>query len=76
MSKITGILIILFLVISAVIGGLFGKIAKSSADTSLTPEKVSADYRQAIEVIDANYGGTVNHEQAFRKFNPKYALDA
>jgi carboxyl-terminal processing protease len=67
MNKFTGIFIVLFLVISAVIGGLFGKITKSSADMSLTPEKVSSDYRQAIEVIDANYGGKVNHEQLSEK---------
>lgn len=67
MNKLAGIFIVLFLVISAVVGGLFGKIAKSSADTSITPEKVSADYRQAIEVINANYAGKVNHEELSEK---------
>lgn len=55
-------LIIIFL--GAVVGGLFGKIAvNSSADTTLTAEKIVSDYREALDVIDANYVNKVDHEK-------------
>lgn len=62
MTKKTIIGIVLFLLISAALGGLFGQIRRSVADDSLTPASVTADYREALDVIDQNYAGKVNHE--------------
>ena len=67
MSKKFAFSVILFIAVCAVAGGLFGKFSKSSADTSITPEKISSDYREALAVIDNNYIGTVNHEQISEK---------
>jgi carboxyl-terminal processing protease len=67
MSKKFAFIVILFIAISALIGGVFGKFQKSSADTSITPEKISVDYREALDVIDKNYVGTVKHEDVAEK---------
>jgi len=67
MSKKFAFIIILFIAISAGIGGLFGKFSKTAADTTVTPEKISVDYREALDVIDKNYVGAVKHDQLSEK---------
>src|SRR5688572_16310283 len=58
------IIAILTIVLGAVVGGLFGKLpARSSADNSLTTQKIVSDYREALTVIDQNYIGKINHEK-------------
>ncbi len=55
---------ILTVVSGAAAGGLFGNLpAKSSADTSVTSQKIVSDYREALSVIDQNYIGGVKHEK-------------
>ena len=64
MSKKLGIIAILLITVGALVGGIFGKLpVKTSADTSLTTDKIVADYRQALEVIDENYVGPVDREK-------------
>lgn len=54
----------ILVVLGAIAGGLFGRLPASIyADTSLTDAKVVADYREALEVIDKNYIGSVDHEK-------------
>jgi len=67
MSKKIAFIVILFITVSAVIGGLFGKFSKTAADTTVTPEKIAVDYREALDVIDKNYVGVVKHEQLSEK---------
>jgi carboxyl-terminal processing protease len=67
MSKKFAFIIVLFIAVSALMGGLFGKFSKTAADTSVTPEKISVDYREALGVIEQNYVGTVNREQISEK---------
>jgi carboxyl-terminal processing protease len=67
MSKKFAFIIVLFIAVCAVLGGLFGKFSKTAADTSVTPEKISVDYREALSVIEKNYVGTVNREQISEK---------
>lgn len=58
------IIAILTVVLGAVVGGLFGKLPTgTSADTSLTTQKIVSDYREALSVIDQNYIGNINHEK-------------
>jgi carboxyl-terminal processing protease len=58
-------IIALFLVVSgALIGGLFGRVPMSTlADTNITPARVAADYQEAVDVIDKNYVGPIDHEK-------------
>jgi len=62
MSKKFAFIIIIFIAVCAVAGGLFGKFSKTAADTSVTPEKISADYREALDVIDKNYVSDVKRD--------------
>ena len=64
MSRKLAIIAVFLIVAGALFGGIFGKLPMTtSADTSLTPDKIVADYRQALEVIDASYVGPVDHEK-------------
>lgn len=66
MTKKFGLIAVLIIIFGALIGGLFGKLpagGTTSADSSITTEKISADYREALSVIDQNYVGKVDHEK-------------
>ena len=67
MTKKFAFIIILFIAVCAVLGGLFGSFSKTAADTSVTPEKIIVDYREALGKIEENYVGTVNREQLSEK---------
>ncbi|HEY8562960.1 MAG TPA: S41 family peptidase [Pyrinomonadaceae bacterium] len=67
MSKKFAFIVIIVIAVGAVLGGLFGKFTKTAADTSVTPEKIGVDYREALGVIEQNYVGTVNREQISEK---------
>lgn len=55
---------ILIIALGAVVGGVFGKFpAATQADTTVTPAKVSADFREALEVIENNYVGKPDSEK-------------
>ncbi|MEO8648978.1 MAG: S41 family peptidase [Acidobacteriota bacterium] len=47
----------------AITGGFFGRLPATSADTGVTAEKIVADYSEALDVIDKNYVGKVDHEK-------------
>jgi len=50
--------------IGGVAGGLFGRLqSTTSADTGITPQRVVADYREALDVIGKNYGGKTDYEE-------------
>jgi carboxyl-terminal processing protease len=64
MSKKFIIIAIIFILLGAIFGGVFGRLPQQiSADNSVSPEKIIADYKEAIELIDANYVGVVDHEK-------------
>ena len=67
MTKKFAFIIILFIAVCAVLGGLFGSFSKTAADTSVTPEKIIVDYREALGKIEENYVGAVNREQLSEK---------
>ena len=59
------VLIALILVAAgAVLGGIFGRMPfRASASDDTTPARVLADYREAVDVIDKNYVGKIDHER-------------
>jgi carboxyl-terminal processing protease len=64
MSKKFILIAIILVLLGAVFGGVFGRLPQEiSADNNVSPEKIVADYKEAIDVIDANYVGTVDHEK-------------
>lgn len=55
---------VILIIAGAVFGGIFGKLpAATSADSSVTPAKIIADYTEALDVINKNYVGTIDHEK-------------
>ncbi len=64
MNKKFGIIAIIIVLAGAIAGGLFGRLpVQTSADNSITTEKIVADYSQAIGVIEQNYVGNTDHEK-------------
>jgi carboxyl-terminal processing protease len=64
MERRFGLLAILLIVVGVVIGGLFGRTPlRTEAEHGPTTAGVVADYKEALDVIDANYVGTVDHEE-------------
>jgi carboxyl-terminal processing protease len=64
MSRKFGIIAIILIIAGAIVGGIFGRLPViTSADTSLTREKVITDYREALGVINENYVAQIDHEK-------------
>lgn len=58
------VFIAIFLVlIGALVGGFFGKFPRSGATGEISKEKITEDYKEAIDVIDENYVRAVDHEK-------------
>jgi carboxyl-terminal processing protease len=50
--------------IGTIVGGLFGRLPeRTSADSGVTPARVLADYREAFNLINESYAGTINAEK-------------
>jgi carboxyl-terminal processing protease len=55
---------VILVVVGAVFGGLFGRLSSTtSADSSVTAGRIVADYREALDVVDKNYVGKIDHEK-------------
>ncbi len=64
MNKYFAILVVGFVAVAALIGGLFGRLpARTSAEAGVTAERITADYLEGIDVIDQSYAGKVDHEK-------------
>ena len=55
---------ILLIIFGVVIGGLFGRLPlRTEAEHGPTTAGVVADYKEAMDVIDANYVGSIDHDE-------------
>ena len=64
MNKNFAIGALVLVVVGAVFGGLFGRLSSTtSADSSVTAGRILSDYKEALDVIDKNYAGPVDHEK-------------
>lgn len=53
-----------FVVVGAVLGGIFGKMpSRTSAGANTTSETITKDYSEAIDLIDKNYVAKIDHEK-------------
>lgn len=58
------IIAVLFILFGALIGGLFGRLPnRSAASSEISPEKITGDYKEALDVINANYVSDLDHEK-------------
>jgi carboxyl-terminal processing protease len=48
--------------VGALVGGLFGRLPTTSADNTLTNERIVGDYSEALAAIDKSYAGKIDHE--------------
>lgn len=64
MNKSFAVGAVVLIMVGAVVGGLFGRLAGStSANAEMTAAKVVSDYREALDVIDKNYVGSIDHQK-------------
>jgi carboxyl-terminal processing protease len=64
MNRKLWIVALVLVITGALLGGIFGRMPLSThADNSVTPERVIADYTEALDVIDKNYIGNIDHEK-------------
>ena len=64
MNRHFALIAVIMIAIGAAIGGLFGRLpARTSAESDVTSDRVLADYREALDVIDQSYSGSINHEK-------------
>jgi len=64
MSNKFWIAALVIIAIGAVIGGLFGRSSISTlAGTEVTAGRISADYREAVDVVEKGYVSGVDHEK-------------
>ena len=63
MHRKFGVIAIILVLFGAVLGGVFGRMPSTSAGTAVTVEKILADYKEALSVIEASYVGNVDHEK-------------
>src|SRR5688500_4425003 len=64
MNRKFAIAALILVAVGAVFGGLFGRLSSTtSADSSVTAGRIKADYMEALDVIDKNYVGKIDHEK-------------
>jgi carboxyl-terminal processing protease len=63
MNKHFAIGAVVLVAVGAIIGGMFGRISTTSADSSVTAGRIVADYKEALDVVDKNYVGKIDHEK-------------
>jgi carboxyl-terminal processing protease len=65
MTKKFILIAFILVLLGAIFGGIFGRlpVQQTSADNTTTPGKIVSDYREALEVIDANYVSKIDHEK-------------
>jgi carboxyl-terminal processing protease len=64
MKKRFGIIALILVAAGAVVGGLFGRLPlRAAASDGTTPARILSDYREALDIIDKDYVGAVDHEK-------------
>ena len=64
MDKRLPIVAVILVLVGAVLGGVFGPMPiTTSAEGEVTKERVITDYGEALRLVEANYGGKVDHEK-------------
>lgn len=67
MDKKFTVFALVFVLLSAVLGGLVGGSKASSAVSSVTVGQIQTDYREAVDIIDRNYAGDIDHGEVSEK---------
>ncbi len=63
MEKRLLIATVILVAVGAIAGGVFGRLSPTAASSQMTAARVVSDYREALDVIDKNYSGKVDHEK-------------
>lgn len=53
---------LLFVLVSGLVGGFMSRSVSSSGAGAVTVGQIQTDYREAVEIIDRNYAGEIDHE--------------
>ena len=64
MDKKFPVIALILVAVGAVVGGFLGKMpVRTSAEAGVTTERVAADYGEALELVETNYAGKIDHER-------------
>lgn len=63
MSKHFAVIAIILIAIGAVVGGIVGRLPARGAANGVTAASIEGDYKEAVELIDDNYPGAVDHDK-------------
>ncbi len=64
MDKKFPIIALVLIALGTILGGVLGKMPlRANAEAGVTVERVTSDYNEALDVIDANYAGSVDHDK-------------
>src|SRR5256885_233758 len=64
MNKKFAIISIILVIFGGVVGGLFGRLpSRTSAEGGVTRERVEADFKESLDLIDQSYVGPIDHER-------------
>lgn len=64
MNKRFTLFAVILIITGAVIGGLFGRMpSRTSAEGTVTSDRILSDYREALAVMDDSYVGKVDHDK-------------
>lgn len=64
MNKKFPVIALILVAVGAVVGGFFGKMpVRTSAEGGVTAARVAADYSEALDVVETNYAGKIDHER-------------
>lgn len=64
MGRKFAIIAVVLIAVGAIAGGLFGRLpSRVASGSAITSEGVTGDYKEALNVVDQNYAGDVNHER-------------
>src|SRR4051794_11927825 len=63
MNRKFALIAIVLVLVGAVLGGVFGRMPSTSAGTGGSTDKILADYKEALFVVDENYTGKIDREK-------------